>query len=207
MHWPVPRSLRSAHLRRSAGSRRSVVSFAIALAAGRHGARSLRTSRAPVPPHNAAAQGSEVSRGHVLKNLLLQRQLRHYTLQLRVLSLQLLQPFRLIQLQAAELFPPAVVRLNGDLCFLAGLGGVLPVCDFYFNLPQQRHNLLRLVFLHRHVQLSFRVIFSHSCWTNSSRSRQFPEATSFRICFSKDSSATKRFSFAFSRSSSFIRFA
>jgi hypothetical protein len=50
--------------------------------------------------------------------------------------------------------PPAVVRLNGDLCFLAGLWGVLPVRYFYFNLPQQRHDLLRLVFLHRHVQLS-----------------------------------------------------
>jgi hypothetical protein len=32
--------------------------------------------------------------------------------------------------------------------------------------------LLRLVFLHRHVQLSFRVIFSHSRWTKSSRSGQ-----------------------------------
>src|SRR5271157_5004024 len=39
------------------------------------------------------------------------------------------------------------------------------------------------------------------------RAQKFPEATSFRICFSKDSSATKRFSFAFSRSRSFIRFA
>jgi hypothetical protein len=39
------------------------------------------------------------------------------------------------------------------------------------------------------------------------RAQKFPEATSFRICFSRDSSATKRFSFAFSRSSSFIRFA
>ncbi len=48
----------------------------------------------------------------------------------------------------------------------------LPIGYFYFNLPQQRHDLLRLVFLHRHVQLSFRVIFSHSRWTNSSRSRQ-----------------------------------
>ena len=47
----------------------------------------------------------------------------------------------------------------------------LPIGYFYFNLPQQRHDLLRLVFLHRHVQLSFRVIFSHSRWTNSSRSR------------------------------------
>jgi hypothetical protein len=31
--------------------------------------------------------------------------------------------------------------------------------------------LLRLVFLHWHVQLSFRVSFSHSRWTNSSQSR------------------------------------
>src|SRR5580704_18725466 len=39
-------------------------------------------------------------------------------------------------------------------------------------LLQRRHDLLRLVFLHRHVQFSFRVIFSHSCWTNSRPSRQ-----------------------------------
>ena len=43
--------------------------------------------------------------------------------------------------------------------------------------------------------------------TSPLRAQKFPEATSFRICFSRDSSATKRFSFAFSRSSSFIRFA
>jgi len=28
------------------------------------------------------------------------------------------------------------------------------------------------VFFHRDVEFSFRVISSHSCWTNSSRSRQ-----------------------------------
>src|SRR5271154_6017773 len=39
------------------------------------------------------------------------------------------------------------------------------------------------------------------------RAQKFPEATSFRICFSKDSSAAKRFSFALSRSNSFSRFA
>jgi integrase len=83
-----------------------------------------------------------------------------------------LSTFCLIQLQAAELFPPAVVRLNGDLCLLASLRCALPVRYFNFNLPQQRHDLLRLVFLHRHIQLSFRVIFSHSRWTNSSQARQ-----------------------------------
>jgi hypothetical protein len=35
----------------------------------------------------------------------------------------------LIQLQAAELFSPAVVRLNRDLCFLAGLRRGLPIRD------------------------------------------------------------------------------
>jgi hypothetical protein len=35
----------------------------------------------------------------------------------------------------------------------------------------------------------------------------FPSATSFRICFSNDSSATQRFNFAFSRSNSFMRLA
>ena len=34
------------------------------------------------------------------------------------------------------------------------------------------------------------------------RAQKFPEATSFRICFSRDNSATKRFNFAFSRSNS-----
>ena len=34
--------------------------------------------------------------------------------------------------------------------------------------------------------------------------QKFPDATSFRICFSRDNSATKRVSFAFSRSSSFL---
>ena len=53
---------------------------------------------------HAAAQGLEVSLRDVLQYLLLQRQLRHQSLQFRVLSLQLLQPFRLIQLQAPYSF-------------------------------------------------------------------------------------------------------
>jgi hypothetical protein len=84
---------------------------------------------------------------------------------------RLFHPFRLIQLQAAELFPPAVVRLNVISASLQAWGYSSRSLS-HFNLPQQRHDLLLPVFLHRHVQLSFRLIFSHSCWTNSSRSRQ-----------------------------------
>ena len=55
-----------------------------------------------------------------------------------------------------------------------------------------------------HFVLSARMLYRT---TPPLRAQKFPEATSFRICFSNDSSATKRFSFAFSRSSPFIRFA
>ncbi|MGC2721119.1 MAG: hypothetical protein WA209_16170, partial [Candidatus Acidiferrales bacterium] len=38
-----------------------------------------------------------------------------------------------------------------------------------FDLTQYRHDLFCFVSLHWHVQLSFRVILSHSRWTKSSR--------------------------------------
>ena len=64
--------------------------------------------------------------------------------ELRVLPLQFLQSFRLIQLQAAVFLSPAVVGLLSDFCFLAGLRGGLSIGDFHFDLPQRRHDLLRL---------------------------------------------------------------
>jgi hypothetical protein len=50
-------------------------------------------------------------------------------------------------LQAAEFFSPAVVALLGDLGVPAGLRRGLTIRDFYFHLPQQRHDLLRFVSL------------------------------------------------------------
>jgi hypothetical protein len=44
------------------------------------------TPRGYAPPHNVAAQGLEVSLGHILEHLLLQRQLGHQPLQLAVFS-------------------------------------------------------------------------------------------------------------------------
>ena len=72
-------------------------------------------------PHNAVVQGLEVSRGDVLQHQLLQAQLRHQSLQLRVLLLQLLQPACLVHLQPAILLAPSVVRLLHNLHFLARL--------------------------------------------------------------------------------------
>lgn len=88
---------------------------------------------------------ARVKRARRLENLLVQRQLCHQPLEFQVLPLQVLQSFRLIRLQAAVFFPPAVVRLDGDFNFLAGSRGGLSVRDPYFDLPQQSHDLPRLV--------------------------------------------------------------
>ena len=90
------------------------------------------------PPHNVAAQGSEVSLGHIFQDLLLQRQLRHQPLQASIFLLQFLQPFRLIQLQSAVFLPPPVVGLGVDPGFLAGLRRGLPVRHLHFDLPPAR---------------------------------------------------------------------
>ena len=55
-----------------------IVAFlSIAPAASRRAAHSSRTRARHAPPHNAAAQGSEVSLRHIPQYLLLYRQLRH----------------------------------------------------------------------------------------------------------------------------------
>src|SRR5690606_26026220 len=58
-------------------------------------------------------RGSEVSRGGLFQDQLLERQVRHSLAQPVVLFLELLQPLHLVTLQAAELLAPAVIR---ELC-------------------------------------------------------------------------------------------
>ena len=65
----------------------------------------LRAPAQPVP------QGLEVSLSQLLERRLLQFRLREQPLQARVLLLELLQPLRVVGLQAAVLVPPPVVRL------------------------------------------------------------------------------------------------
>ena len=55
--------------------------------------------------------GPYISRSDVLQHQLLQAQLTHQPLQLRVLLLQFFEPPRLVHLQATVLFAPSVVRL------------------------------------------------------------------------------------------------
>jgi hypothetical protein len=85
----------------------------------------------------------------------------------------------------------------GECIFVDPLDRGIALCSS--PLPQQPAGM----------SLAYLVLFARMFHrtTPPLRAQKFPEATSFRICFSNDSSATKRFSFAFSRSSSFIRLA
>src|SRR5215469_5950389 len=65
--------------------------------------------------------------GDVLQDLLLQRQLRHQPLKLRVLLLRLLEPFGLLELEPAVFLAPPVVGPLGDLALASGLRAVLTV--------------------------------------------------------------------------------
>ena len=89
--------------------------------------------------------GSEASPHDVLKDLLIQTQLGHQTLEFTVLLFQFLQAFGLVHLETAVLLASAVVSLLSDAHFPACYRVRFPVCYRYFNLPQNIHNLLRRV--------------------------------------------------------------
>ena len=105
------------------------------------GGRRVYVSPVHAQSNSGIGPGLEVSLGGILENLLLQRQLRHPSLELCVLTLQFLQSFRFTQVQAAIFLRLAVVGLYRDLCFLAGLRRGLSVRNIYFNLTQQRDDL------------------------------------------------------------------
>ena len=91
--------------------------------------------------------GPYISRGEVLQHKVIQAQVRHQTLQLRVLLLQLFQPLRLVYLQATVLLTPTEVRLLHDPGLLRRLRRRLAIRYRYFDLSQHIYHLLRLVLL------------------------------------------------------------
>src|ERR1019366_4280292 len=119
--------------------------------AGTHAAPTTDAAPGHALPRNVAVQGLEVSLRHLLQNLLLQRQIRHQPPQASVFLLQLLHPACLFQLQTAVFLAPAIVGLFGDALFPARLPGGLVVGYFDFDLPQDRDDLFRTVFLPRHA--------------------------------------------------------
>ena len=128
------------------------MSFALAPAAGRRAARSIRTPAAHALQHNAAARNLEVSPRHVAQNLLLQREFGYQPLQPAVFPLRFLQPLCLIQLQSPKVLPPPIVPLFADAYVPGRVRCFLAICYLHFNLPKQIHNLLLLIPHPSHVR-------------------------------------------------------
>src|SRR5208283_368793 len=173
--------------RRGSASEYTAASLATAPTAGKHAARKIHTADEHALPRNVAVRGSEVSRGHVLQHLLLQRQLGHQSPQTTILFLQLLQPSRLLQLQTAILLAPAVVALFFDAGFSARLWGKFSVSDCHFDLSQKGDDLLWAVFLLGHLpaplvpdSLSSHLV-QNSPGTSTSRRIDFE--SKFNFCF------------------------
>src|SRR5271165_3906339 len=137
--------------RPGAGPPYSAAFLATAPTAGTHAAPITDGAHRHAVPRNVAVRGSEVSRGHILQHLLLQRQLGHQAPQTAILFLQFFQPARLFQLQPAVLFAPAVVSLLIDPGLFAGLADALVVGEFDFDLSQEGDDLLRTVLLPCHA--------------------------------------------------------
>ncbi len=89
--------------------------------------------------------GSEVSRGHLFENHVVEGLVRDQLLQPPILPLKLLQPLRLVEAQAAVFFPPAIVRLLADPQLLAHLRRAQAAPELHLSLPQLRDNLFRAV--------------------------------------------------------------
>jgi hypothetical protein len=121
----------------------------------------------PVGTHGA--QGLEVSLRDVLQHQLVQAQLSHQPLQLRVLLLQLLQTPSLIHLQPAELLAPAVVGLLRDQRLLLACAVVFPFATATSICRSKLTICSGLCLFPRAIQGSSHTSLSHRLWYKSSQ--------------------------------------
>ncbi len=75
------------------------------------------------------------------QDLIVQRLVRHQTLQPRVLFLQLLQLTRHLRAHPPVVSSPTIVRLFADPQLLTNLGDLLSIPQAYIRLPQQTDDL------------------------------------------------------------------
>src|SRR5438034_4356776 len=106
-------------------------------------AQTVRTVRRSSERHRVCGAGSEVSPRDLLQRLILEQLIGHDPLQPRVLTLQLLQPLRVVGLQAAVLEPPTMKRLLRHLELLRHEGDLLALPEQPVGLPQLPDDLLR----------------------------------------------------------------
>ena len=98
-----------------------------------------------------ASPGSEVSRGRLSKDCVVERYVGNELLQASVLLLDLLQALGLVELETAVLLPPALVGLLGDSDLLASLGNALALREHELSFAELSDDLFRTVTFSSHV--------------------------------------------------------
>ena len=98
-----------------------------------------------------ASPGSEVSRGRLSKDCVVERYVGNELLQASVLLLELLQALGLVELETAVLLPPALVGLLGDSDLLASLGNALALREHELSFAELGDDFFRTVTFSSHV--------------------------------------------------------
>ena len=129
----------------------SAVSSELASRHGRHAARTRESAHIHAPQPASSWAGSEVSRGDLLENGIVQGLVSHELLEAAVLALEFLEALGLIEAKPPVLFPPAVIRLLGNFDLLAGFRDTPPLGKQDLSLSQLADNLLCGVALLAHV--------------------------------------------------------
>ena len=103
----------------------------------------MQSAAEQAPTHQGAPAGGLTSHPGSLRpteipegpeNHVVERLVRHQLLEPRVLPLELLEPFRLVETQPPILLPPAVVRLLTDPQLLADLGRAQTAAQLHLGL-------------------------------------------------------------------------
>src|SRR5690606_19933139 len=102
-------------------------------------------------------RGSEVSRGGLFQDQLLERQVRHSLAQPVVLFLELLQPLYLVTLQAAELLAPPIVCKLRHADRANRFSDRSALRQQHVDLAQLRHDLFRPMLLLGHSNVLLRL--------------------------------------------------
>ena len=98
-----------------------------------------------------ASPGSEVSRGRLSKDCVVERYVGNELIQASVLLLELLPALGLVELETAVLLPPALVGLLGDSDLLASLGNALALREHELSFAELGDDLFRSVTFSSHV--------------------------------------------------------
>ena len=110
--------------------------------------------RAP-PAHGrrllGVGPGLEVSRRHLFQDAIVEGEIRHQAFQPGILLFQTLEPFRLIDAQAAVFFLPPILRLLGDTELATRVRDSQPFARLDFDRPEMPNDVFRRISFACHV--------------------------------------------------------